>query len=163
MEPVPDTQAEPPADVRAGPGSGPPVQVRLLAGTIAAVACAATTLLVARWHSPENFFQFNARSIPWAYLWSVALLSAVLFATAAVLLRGALTALAWVGGGLIALSATGLVESFWFAFQVLQGDGATRVLPYARGYAVVLALALVLTWASVLLSRRQSPSAVSGR
>ena len=53
----------------------------------------------------------------------------------------------------VALSGVGLVESFWFAFQVLQGDGATRVLPFARGYAVVLALALVLTWASVLLSQ----------
>ncbi len=158
MEPTPDFQAEPRADVPADPPSRPPVPVRLLAGTVAAATCAATALLVARWHSPENFFQFNTRSIPWAYLWSVGLLSAALFATAAVLLRGTLTALAWVGGGLIALSATGLVESFWFAFQVLQGDGATRVLPYARGYAVVLALALVLTWAAVLLSRRQRPA-----
>ena len=92
-------------------------------------------------------------------MWSLALLSAVLFAVAAVLLRGSLTALAWVGVSLLALSATGLVESFWFAYQVLQGDGATSVLPHARGY-VGAAVAAVLTWAFVLLSRRhRSPPA----
>ncbi len=133
-----------------------PVAVRPLAGTVSALACAGCTLLVARWHSPENFFQFNAQSIPWSYLWSVALLAVVLFAAAAVLLRGLLTALAWVGGAALALSAVGLVEAFWFAFQVLQGDGATRVLPFARGYVVVFAIALVLTWAAVVLSRRKS-------
>jgi hypothetical protein len=155
-EPVPGSRVDQPDDVVETPAEQRrrPVPVRPLAGMAAAVGCAGTALLVARWHWPEYFFQFNARSIPWAYMWSLALLSAALFAVAAVLLRGSLAASAWVGVSLLALSATGLVESFWFAYQVLQGDGATSVLPYARGYVVVLAVAAVLTWASVLLSRR---------
>lgn len=161
-EPVPASCVDQPDDSvwTAAEQHRGPVPVRPLAGTAATIGCAGTALLVARWHWPEYFFQFNARSIPWAYMWSLALLSAVLFAVAAVLLRGSLTALAWVGVSLLALSATGLVESFWFAYQVLQGDGATSVLPHARGYVVVLAVAAVLTWASVLLSRRhRSPPA----
>ena len=58
----------------------------------------------------------------------------------AYLVRGLLTAVAWFGAALLALSAVGLLEAFWFAFQVLQGTGASQVLTYARGYAVTFAV-----------------------
>jgi hypothetical protein len=89
-----------------------PLGIRRVAALVTAVACAAAVLAVCRWHSPENFFWFNSRSIPWSYLWTVALLAAVLLAVTAFLLRGLVAALAWVGGALLALSAIGLWEAF---------------------------------------------------
>lgn len=131
-----------------------PVEVRPLAGGVAATASAGLLILIGRWHSPENFFALNAQSIPWSYVWSIALLAAVCFATGAVLLRGLFIGLAWFGGALVALSVVGLVEGFWFAFQVTQGAIAGQVLALARGYAVTAGIGLVIAVAATLLSRR---------
>jgi hypothetical protein len=132
-----------------------PAPGRTLAAMLAAVGSAGCVLISVRWHSPENFFEFNAPSIPWSYLWSVALLAVVLFATTAWLVRSGLGATAWFGAALLGLSALGLVEAFWFAIQVLQGSAASRVLTYARGYAVTFAVGLVLLWAATALLRRR--------
>jgi len=130
-----------------------PVSGRSLAALLSAVGSAGSVLIAVRWHSPENFFEFNALSIPWSYTWSVVLLAVVLFATTGYLVRGFLAAVVWFGTALLALSALGLVEAFWFALQVLQGTGASRVLSYARGYAVTFAVGLVLTWGALAVLR----------
>jgi len=132
-----------------------PAPGRTLAAMLAAVGSAGCVLIAARWHSPENFFEFNSPSIPWTYMWSLALLAAVLFGTTAWLVRSGLGATAWFGAALLVLSALGLVEAFWFALQVLQGSAASRVLTYARGYAVTFAVGLVLLWAATALLRRR--------
>jgi hypothetical protein len=129
-------------------------QGRALAALVSSVGCVGSLLIAVRWHSPENFFEFNSLSVPWSYMWSVALLALVLFAVTAWLVRGVVPALAWVGAALMALSAVGLVEAFWFALHVLQGDSAGRVLTFARGYAVSFAIGLVLLWAATAWSRR---------
>jgi hypothetical protein len=143
----------------------PPTQPslgRTLAALLAAVGSAGSVLAVARWHSPENFFEFSSPSIPWSYLWSLALLGVVLFATTAWLVQGGLLATAWFGAALVGLSALGLVEAFWFALQVLQGSAASRVLTYARGYAVTFAVGLVVLWAATALLRRRERSEAPG-
>jgi hypothetical protein len=127
---------------------------RTLAALLSSVGCAGSLLIAVRWHSPENFFEFNSLSVPWSYMWSVGLLAVVLFAVTVFLVRGLLAGVAWFGAGLVALSALGLVEAFWFALHVLQGDSAGRVLTLARGYAVSLAVGLVLLWAATALLRR---------
>jgi hypothetical protein len=154
------TPSEP--DSAARPAAGPsqadrlPVEPlgRTLGTLLSSVGCAGTLLIIVRWHSPENFFEFNSPSIPWSYMWSVGILALVLFATTAYLARGLLAGVAWFATALLALSAVGLVEGFWFALHVLQGEGATRVLTYARGYAVSAAVALVLLWGATALRRR---------
>ena len=138
---------------------------RNLAALLSSVGCAGSLLIAVRWHSPENFFEFNSLSVPWSYLWSVGLLSLVLFAVTVFLVRGLVAGVAWFGAGLVALSALGLVEAFWFALHVLQGDSASKVLTFARGYAVSLAVGLVLLWAATALLRRgrRRPSAPEGQ
>jgi hypothetical protein len=134
------------------PAAAPPG--RTLAALLSSVGCAGSLLIAIRWHSPENFFEFNSLSVPWSYMWSVGLLALVLFAVTVFLVRGLVAGVAWFGAGLVALSALGLVEAFWFALHVLQGDSAGRVLTFARGYAVSLAVGLVLLWAATALLRR---------
>ena len=137
----------------AAPSAAPP-QGRALAALLSSVGCAGSLLIAVRWHSPENFFEFNSLSVPWSYMWSVGLLALVLFAVTAWLVRGVVAALAWVGAALMALSGVGLVEAFWFALHVLQGESAGRVLTFARGYAVSFAIGLVLLWAASAWLRR---------
>jgi hypothetical protein len=152
--------AETPTDAEPAPAPAPararPEPLgRALAALLASVGCAGTLLVAVRWHSPENFFEFNSLSIPWRYTWSLGIVALVLFATTAYLARGLLAAVAWFAAALLVLSAVGLVEAFWFALQVLQGEGASRVLTYARGYAVSAAVALVLLWGATALRRRR--------
>jgi hypothetical protein len=127
---------------------------RTLAALLSSVGCAGILLVAVRWHSPENFFAFNSPSVPWSYLWSLGIVALALFAVTAYLVRGLLAAAAWFAAALLALSVVGLVEGFWFALQVLQGESATDVLARARGYAVTAAVALVLLWAATALLRR---------
>ena len=135
------------------PSAAPP-QGRALAALLTSVGCVGSLLVAVRWHSPENFFEFNSLSVPWSYMWSVGLLALVLFAVTVWLVRGVVPALAWVGAALMALSGVGLVEAFWFALHVLQGESAGRVLTFARGYAVSFAVGLVLLWAASAWLRR---------
>jgi hypothetical protein len=139
-----------------GPTSG-----RTIAALLSAVLSAGSLLIAVRWHSPENFFEFNALSVPWSYTWSVALLALVFFVTTGYLVRGFVAAVAWFGAALLALSALGLIEAFWFALQVLQGTGASQVLKYARGYAVSFAVGLVLTWGALVVLRWTRPAPVA--
>jgi hypothetical protein len=135
---------------------------RTLAALLSSVGCVGSLLIAVRWHSPENFFEFNSLSVPWTYMWSVGLLALVLFAVTVVLVRGVVAAVAWFGAALAALSGLGLVEAFWFALHVLQGDAAGRVLTFARGYAVSFAVGLVLLWGATALLRRGRRAAVDG-